>query len=660
MHPQIGKIGYHNRDYFLGQWDRFRDQPWGDLAHSTHLRGRAPGTRARRAQPGHRHPGHGHPEDVVRAANLNYLDPATVDLAAYEADPDTFVEPHAGEVLSSAAATRPSPGSANRTVAPSRRRDRTDDVGRRRCWPGWTGSGTGRRTSTATCTSTRSCPTRSSAPRRLVAERLRQAGLEVHDGIGGTGVVGVLANGEGPTVLLRADMDALPVREETGLPYASTVTATDADGNEVPVMHACGHDVHVTCLLGAAQLLADGTDAWHGTLVALFQPAEETGDGARGMVEDDLATILPGVDVALAQHVMPFPAGRVGTHAGPVLSAADSMRITVHGRGAHGSMPQAAVDPVVLAAMIVVRLQTVVAREVAPDRDGGAHRRQHPGRHQEQRHPRLGAAAAQPAHLQRRHPHDDAGRDPADRDGRVRGVRLAPGPGVRAVRPVPAHRQRRRRRPSGSPPAFADFFGDRAGPLGQQSASEDFSDIPDALGRAVHLLVHRRHRPRHLRAGGAGRPGRRRTSRSTTPPPSPPSSSPPSTPAPQALVVAALAWLAATASQRRRRSGTSGPGRSWASRSKCRRRPSGCTKHTAAAPTAAGAPSTWFTPAGSRSRPALHPTSAGMAYSPLLSTPGTRRISTSRSVPPPTPVTAPRMTACSGPERRARAPCPPR
>ena len=237
-----------------------------------------------------------------------------------------------------------------------------------------------------------------------VAERLRQAGFQVHAGIGGTGVVGVLANGDGPTVLLRADMDALPVREETDLPYASTATATDADGHAVPVMHACGHDVHVTCLLGAAQLMAGSIDAWHGTLVALFQPAEETGDGASGMVDDDLRR-SSHVDVALAQHVMPFPAGQVGTHSGPVLSAADSMRITVHGRGAHGSMPQAAVDPVVLAAMIVVRLQTIVAREVAPDRDRGAHCRQHPGRHQEQRHPRFCPAAAQPAYLQRRDPH---------------------------------------------------------------------------------------------------------------------------------------------------------------------------------------------------------------------------------------------------------------
>src|SRR3954453_9954823 len=122
----------------------------------------------------------------------------------------------------------------------------------------------------------------------LVADRLRDAGFEVHEGVGGTGGVGVLRNGDGATVLLRADMDALPVRESTGLPYASTATATDGDGNEVPVMHACGHDVHVACLLGAARLLASAREAWRGTLVALFQPAEETGDGARGMVDDDL------------------------------------------------------------------------------------------------------------------------------------------------------------------------------------------------------------------------------------------------------------------------------------------------------------------------------------------------------------------------------------
>lgn len=199
-----------------------------------------------------------------------------------------------------------------------------------------------------------------------VARRLREFGYQVHDGIGGTGVVGILSNGDGPTVLLRADIDALPVKEETGLPYASARTTTDAGGHEVPVMHACGHDVHTTCLLGAAALLADGRDHWGGRVVALFQPAEEVGDGARRMIDDDLAQVVGRVDVALAQHVLPFPAGRIGTRPGPVLSAADSMRITVHGRGGHGSMPQATIDPVVLAAMIVLRLHTIVSREIAP------------------------------------------------------------------------------------------------------------------------------------------------------------------------------------------------------------------------------------------------------------------------------------------------------
>ena len=156
---------------------------------------------------------------------------------------------------------------------------------------------------------------------------------------------------------MRADMDALPVTEATGLPYASA-----HDG----VMHACGHDVHVTCLLGAAELFAQASDHWRGTMIAIFQPAEEVGDGARGMAEDGLADLVGPVDVALAQHVFPVPAGQVRTRSGPVLSAADSMRITVYGRGGHGSMPQATVDPVVLASMIVIRLQTIVSREVDP------------------------------------------------------------------------------------------------------------------------------------------------------------------------------------------------------------------------------------------------------------------------------------------------------
>ena len=199
-----------------------------------------------------------------------------------------------------------------------------------------------------------------------VARQLQEYGCTVQAGIGGTGVVGTLSNGGGPTVLLRADMDALPIKEDTSADYASTATAQDADGNEVSVAHACGHDVHVSCLLGMTKLMADHLGQWNGTLVALFQPAEETGDGAQGMVDDGLLTRIPAPDVALAQHVLRGVAGTVGTRSGPFLSAADSIKITVYGRGGHGSMPQNTIDPVVLAAMIVVRLQTVVSREIAP------------------------------------------------------------------------------------------------------------------------------------------------------------------------------------------------------------------------------------------------------------------------------------------------------
>ncbi|MFK0168548.1 amidohydrolase [Streptomyces sp. NPDC090306] len=199
-----------------------------------------------------------------------------------------------------------------------------------------------------------------------VAERLRDWGYDVTDGLGGTGVVGVLSRGTGPTVLLRADMDALPVREATGLPYASTVTTTDRNGDEVPVMHACGHDVHVSCMLGFARLMALAEDAWRGTLVVLFQPSEENGDGANAMLDDGLTDRVPRPDVAFAQHVLPYPAGYVGVRPGAFLSAADSLRITLYGRGAHGSMPHSSVDPIVLAAMCVLRLQTVVSRELAP------------------------------------------------------------------------------------------------------------------------------------------------------------------------------------------------------------------------------------------------------------------------------------------------------
>jgi hippurate hydrolase len=315
----------------------------------------------------------------------------------------------------------------------------------------------------------------------IVAERLRGAGFEVHERVGGTGVVGVLRNGTGPTVLLRADMDALPVREATGLPYASEVTARDAQGDDVPVMHACGHDVHVACLAGAAQLLADGREHWGGTLVALFQPAEETGDGARGMVDDGLAGLVPTPQVALAQHVLPGRAGTVGTHAGPALSAADSMRITVHGRGAHGSMPQAAVDPVVLAAMIVVRLQTVVAREVTPGEtavltvgsiQAGTKSNVIPDSAVLQLNVRTFSEATRETVLTaiRRIVRAECAASDCPQEPEFELFDRFPltDNDAAATERVAA--------------AFADHFGDRAGPAGRQSASEDFGDIPNALG----------------------------------------------------------------------------------------------------------------------------------------------------------------------------------
>lgn len=200
----------------------------------------------------------------------------------------------------------------------------------------------------------------------LAADRLRAAGFEVTTGIGKTGVVGLLRNGDGPTVMLRADMDALPVEEATGVPYASTVTATDPEGKTVPVMHACGHDMHVTWLVGATTLLAQARSSWKGTLMAVFQPAEETAAGAQAMIDDGLFKHFPKPDVVLGQHVMVGPAGALGGRTGVITSAADSLQIRLFGRGAHGSMPQASIDPVVMAAATVLRLQTIVAREVAP------------------------------------------------------------------------------------------------------------------------------------------------------------------------------------------------------------------------------------------------------------------------------------------------------
>lgn len=198
----------------------------------------------------------------------------------------------------------------------------------------------------------------------IVAKRLTELGYEVTTGVGKTGVVGLLKNGNGPTALIRADMDALPVKEDTGLPYASTVTAKDETGKVVPVAHACGHDLHTTCLLGAAEALIMDKSSWSGTLLLVFQPAEELGAGAQTMVDDGLFDRFPKPDIVLGQHVAPLPAGKIAGHAGPSYAASDSLRIKLVGKGAHGSMPEASIDPVVMAASTVLRLQTIISREI--------------------------------------------------------------------------------------------------------------------------------------------------------------------------------------------------------------------------------------------------------------------------------------------------------
>jgi hippurate hydrolase len=314
-----------------------------------------------------------------------------------------------------------------------------------------------------------------------VAAALRDAGYDMQEKIGSTGVIGILTNGYGPVVLMRADMDALPVEEATGLSYASTDHATDRDGNEVPVMHACGHDAHVACLLGAARLLAENTQEWSGTYIALFQPAEELADGADVMVNAGLAQLMPTPDVALAQHVLPFPAGRIGTRPHAFLSSGDSMRVTVWGRGSHGSMPQLSVDPVVLASMIVVRLQTVVAREVAP-----------------------GEFAVLTVGSIRSGSKSNIISDHAVLELNIRTFsdstrttvvaairRIVEGECAASGSPRPPSFEFFDHYPvTDNDPdvtatveaAFARYFGDRAVTLDRQSASEDFSAIPDALG----------------------------------------------------------------------------------------------------------------------------------------------------------------------------------
>jgi len=199
-----------------------------------------------------------------------------------------------------------------------------------------------------------------------LAAKLRGLGFKVTQKIGGTGLVGVLENGKGPTVMLRTDLDGLPVEEKTGLPYASKVTAVEG-GQKVGVMHACGHDMHMTVWTGAATLLAQSRDAWSGTLVMVGQPAEEQGEGARAMLKDKLFERFPRPDFAVAMHVKgDLAAGVVGFVKGYAFANVDSVEVTLFGRGGHGAAPHTAIDPVVMAAKLVLSLQTLVSRELNP------------------------------------------------------------------------------------------------------------------------------------------------------------------------------------------------------------------------------------------------------------------------------------------------------
>jgi amidohydrolase len=200
-----------------------------------------------------------------------------------------------------------------------------------------------------------------------LAGRLRGLGYEVTEHVGGTGIVAILKNGAGPTVMLRTELDALPVEEKTGLAYASKVRTKDDAGHDVPVMHACGHDLHMASILGTAAIMAHSKESWHGTLMLVGQPAEETISGAKGMLGDGLLTRFPKPDVAVALHVgNVLPAGTVGITPGVYNTNADSLRITIYGKGGHGAAPHMAIDPIVIAARTILALQTIASREVKP------------------------------------------------------------------------------------------------------------------------------------------------------------------------------------------------------------------------------------------------------------------------------------------------------
>jgi hippurate hydrolase len=200
-----------------------------------------------------------------------------------------------------------------------------------------------------------------------LADRMKRLGYDVTTGIGRTGVVAVLKNGDGPTVMLRTDLDALPVEEKTNLPFASKVVARNAAGQQTPVMHACGHDIHMAAWIGTARLMAENKGRWRGTLLMVAQPAEETGAGAAEMLKDGLFTRFPRPDFAIALHDDDtMPAGTIGYHAGPFRAMSDTVTMVVYGRGGHAAMPMNTVDPIVLASRIVLGLQTIVSRENNP------------------------------------------------------------------------------------------------------------------------------------------------------------------------------------------------------------------------------------------------------------------------------------------------------
>lgn len=316
---------------------------------------------------------------------------------------------------------------------------------------------------------------------RLIRDALARAGFEVHP-IAETGTAGVLRNGDGPVIALRADIDALPITENSGKDYASTAVQTDASGREVPVAHACGHDVHISALLAAAEAFSAHRDPWAGTLLVLFQPAEEDASGARAMVADGLTDRVPAPEAVLAQHVLgTVPGGHVGTREGTLLTAAASIEITVPGLGGHGAMPHLTVNPLLIASNIVTRLQGIVAREVPPGQTavvsaGSIH---------------AGTGASIIADSAVLHVNTRAfDPDLHERIQRaiervVRGECLTAG-----VSAEPSFRYHELFPRTDTDPAttrtvraaFDAYFGDRATELPSSTASEDFSILPEAFG----------------------------------------------------------------------------------------------------------------------------------------------------------------------------------